>query len=260
VRWCGAPLAPGSVVRVVDPWELTSSGPVELVCFGVAGAALHAVNVALAGDEWTPLAGNRRLGAAYGARLVERLSAMHRALDVAKAELAALEAAAAELLRIAAHLERSQLATVEPLPHLSRRRAAVRRVEELLDASGDEVPSIPTLCAVAGVSERTLEYAFREQLGMTPVRFLKIRRLNRVRRGLLGAEPGASVTAIALRAGIYDLGRFAGEYRQLFGELPSQTLRRGAASSARPRHAPPEGPEDRLGARRPERGWRRELR
>jgi AraC family ethanolamine operon transcriptional activator len=104
----------------------------------------------------------------------------------------------------------------------------VRRVEEYLDAHRGEAPSIPALCSIAGVSERTLEYAFRELVGVTPVRYLKLRRLNQVRRALRAPEAGArSVTEIALRAGFYDLGRFAGEYRALFGELPSQTLAAG---------------------------------
>jgi transcriptional regulator GlxA family with amidase domain len=162
---------------------------------------------------------------------------MLRSLAPATSEPAALAAAEADLLRLAARLDlASDLAPIERLPKSSRRRAAVRRVEEYLDASADEVPSIPTLCTVARVSERTLEYAFREHLGTTPVRFLKVRRLNRVRRELLAAEPGASVTAVALRAGVYDLGRFAGEYRQLFGELPSETLRYSTARDAGRRH------------------------
>jgi AraC family ethanolamine operon transcriptional activator len=100
-------------------------------------------------------------------------------------------------------------------------------VEEYLDANPERSPAIATLCGVAGVSERTLEYAFREQLGTTPVRFLKIRRLNRIRRELLDPDASArSVAEVAWRAGIYDPGRFAGDYRELFGELPSETLRR----------------------------------
>jgi AraC family ethanolamine operon transcriptional activator len=231
-RWCGASVAPGTLLRVVEPWELSSSGSLELVSFGVGCAALDAVTVQLAGTEWAPTPGNRRSESRDGVRLVGRLTGMLRSLEAA-AEPAALAAAEADLLRLAARLDlASDLAPIERLPHPSRRRAAVRRVEDYLDASANEVPSIPTLCTVARVSERTLEYAFREHLGITPVRFLKLRRLNRVRRELLAAEPGASVTGIALGAGIYDLGRFAGEYRQLFGEVPSHTLRQSAARGA----------------------------
>jgi AraC-like DNA-binding protein len=52
-------------------------------------------------------------------------------------------------------------------------------------------------------------------------------RLNAMRRELLGAtEETLRVADLAQRHGIAHLGRFAGEYRRMFGELPSQTLRR----------------------------------
>jgi AraC-like DNA-binding protein len=43
---------------------------------------------------------------------------------------------------------------------------------------------------------------------------------------LLTAAPGDTVTAIAIQNGFADVGRFAQRYRLLFGETPSQTLRR----------------------------------
>jgi len=59
------------------------------------------------------------------------------------------------------------------------------------------------------------------------VRYLKVLRLNRVRRGLRHGTPERdTVTSVALRDRFLDLGRFACEYRQLFGESPSDTLRR----------------------------------
>jgi len=89
------------------------------------------------------------------------------------------------------------------------------------------LPTIPELCRVAGVSQRTLEYGFRDLLGVTPVRYLKLLRLNRVRRSLVRRRSeDETVTSVAVRSGFSDLGRFAGEYRQLFGERPSDTLRR----------------------------------
>jgi len=59
------------------------------------------------------------------------------------------------------------------------------------------------------------------------VRYLKLLRLNRVRRGLSRTTSGhETVTSVAVRCGFVDLGRFAVEYRKLFGESPSETLRR----------------------------------
>jgi len=108
-----------------------------------------------------------------------------------------------------------------------RRRRALRRALELLDQGGEPLPTIPELCRWAGVGQRTLEYAFRDQLGVTPVRYVKLMRLNRARRLLRCASSShETVTSIAFACGFIELGRFAGDYRRLFGESPSQTLQR----------------------------------
>jgi AraC family ethanolamine operon transcriptional activator len=109
----------------------------------------------------------------------------------------------------------------------ARRRLALRRALELLDEGSEPLPTIPELCRWAGVGQRTLEYAFRDQLGMAPVRYLKLLRLNRAHRQLRRASrPNETVTSIAYACGFIELGRFAVDYRQLFGESPSQTLKR----------------------------------
>jgi AraC family ethanolamine operon transcriptional activator len=86
---------------------------------------------------------------------------------------------------------------------------------------------VADLCLATGVSERTLRSAFRNVYGTSPNRFLKLRRLMQVRR-TLQRSPGTLVSEVATRHGFWDLGRFAGDYRTLFGETPSQTLRGGA--------------------------------
>jgi AraC family ethanolamine operon transcriptional activator len=122
------------------------------------------------------------------------------------------------------------LCSSEEEPYLQpgwRRRRALRRALERLEAEEEPTPTIPELCRWAGVSQRTLEYAFRDELGVTPVRYLKILRLNRAHRLLRQATRGTeTVTGIALACGFIELGRFAAEYRRLFGESPSQTLAR----------------------------------
>jgi AraC-like DNA-binding protein len=84
-----------------------------------------------------------------------------------------------------------------------------------------------TLSAVAGVSPRTLEYAFRENLGLSPGAFVRQLRLHALRRELLANRLGeSSVTELAYHLGFTQLGRLAGDYRRVFGELPSATLAR----------------------------------
>ena len=66
-----------------------------------------------------------------------------------------------------------------------------------------------------------------EHLGMTPHRYLWLRRMHQARRALALADAATTtVTTIATDHGFWELGRFAGEYSRIFGELPSATLRR----------------------------------
>jgi len=87
---------------------------------------------------------------------------------------------------------------------------------------------------VARVSERTLRYAFRDELNLSPLDFLRRLRLHAARRELMDAEGALPrVTDVANRQGFLELGRFAADYRRLFGEVPSTTLahRRAVAPS-----------------------------
>jgi len=86
---------------------------------------------------------------------------------------------------------------------------------------------VTDLCRAAGVSERTVEYAFRAVMALTPVAYLTRLRLHRVRLALRAAAPGSTtVTAEALNWGFWHFGEFSRAYRDCFGELPSETLRR----------------------------------
>jgi len=94
---------------------------------------------------------------------------------------------------------------------------------------GDQL-HVTDLCRVAGVSERTLENAFKEVMGMTPVAYLIRLRLHRVRKALLAASHGSTtVSAEALDWGFWHFGEFSRAYKECFGELPSDTLRRKPA-------------------------------
>lgn len=105
----------------------------------------------------------------------------------------------------------------------------VRRVEAWVDAHLFEPITLGRLCAIAGVGDRHLHCAFQAHRGQTPMQFVTTRRLGWVRLRLLEALPGDSVTQIAHDAGFVHLGRFAGRYRAVYGESPSNTLRRSVA-------------------------------
>lgn len=78
-----------------------------------------------------------------------------------------------------------------------------------------------------GVSERTMYYAFSNQLGISPYQYMLLRRLSQIRTRLLKEEkrPGI-ITRVATEAGFDHFGRMSKMYRRHFGETPTQTLRR----------------------------------
>ncbi len=108
----------------------------------------------------------------------------------------------------------------------SSRKLVVDRARDYMNSNIDEPPSILELCNNVGVSRRKLQYCFQETLGINPVAYLRALRLNAVHRELLNPNSTASVHDVAIAQGFWHLSRFANDYRQLFGELPSETLRR----------------------------------
>ena len=110
---------------------------------------------------------------------------------------------------------------------LDGRSRIVRRVEEFLRSHVSEGVSVAQLSTVAGVSERSLRNAFYDVYTTSPKRYMTLWQLHQVRRTLRSADAAAAtVTAAATCHGFYELGRFAGAYKSLFGEAPSQTLSR----------------------------------
>ena len=77
------------------------------------------------------------------------------------------------------------------------------------------------------VTPRALHHAVRSTLGMSPLDVILAFRLGHVRSELWDMRfSPASVTNAALMQDFGHLGRFSRQYSTLFGEMPSQTLRR----------------------------------
>lgn len=112
------------------------------------------------------------------------------------------------------------------LKAISMRKAVVDRAcEWMLQTSGDEALSMLEICKHVGVSRRKLNYCFQEILGMSPMKYQRITRLNRTQQALKQAQAGENVFDIASRWGFWHMGQFSQDYKRLFGELPSATLR-----------------------------------
>ncbi|MGO9302290.1 MAG: helix-turn-helix domain-containing protein, partial [Candidatus Korobacteraceae bacterium] len=111
--------------------------------------------------------------------------------------------------------------------HQFPRNQIIRTSMDFVEQCGGEYLSVEQLASAASVSERTLRDAFQQYFGVAPVQYLNRRTLHQVRRALKAADPSvATVTEIATQFGVWQLGRFARDYRVLFGELPSETLHR----------------------------------
>jgi len=101
---------------------------------------------------------------------------------------------------------------------------AARMAREYIDAHAADAPAIQDVCRAAGVSWRTLNYAFHEVFGVTPKQYLQATRLDRVRKELCRNGPAVKITEVAAEWGFWHMGKFASDYRRQFGELPSETL------------------------------------
>jgi AraC-like DNA-binding protein len=101
----------------------------------------------------------------------------------------------------------------------------VCQVEDYLREHRHRPVRLAEICRALGLSRRSLHRAFCEVFDIPPATYLRRWRLSRVRTMLAATEPGGmTVTDAALHWGFWELGRFAEQYRQVFGELPSETL------------------------------------
>jgi AraC family ethanolamine operon transcriptional activator len=117
---------------------------------------------------------------------------------------------------------RSEAASFRPVRY--QRLPIVRRVIDFMRANLGEPLMMNDLCSAARASQRALEYAFHDVCGVAPKQYLKILRLNEVRRDLKALPPDvATVTSLAHQYGFWHMGHFSSAYRQLFGETPRQT-------------------------------------
>lgn len=103
----------------------------------------------------------------------------------------------------------------------------VRAAEQYMIDHAAELPTVSEVARAVGASVRTLSGAFRAFRGYPPSAFLRRQRMQGVRSALQAARPGETVAWIASQWGYINMGEFARSYRNHFGELPSETLRRG---------------------------------
>ena len=106
--------------------------------------------------------------------------------------------------------------------------AHVRRAEEFIEAHWDQAIGIENLVEATGVGARAIFKAFQQTRGYSPMAFARMVRLRHAREMLSAPDAETSVTLVAFACGFGNLGHFARDYRQAFGERPSQTMARAA--------------------------------
>lgn len=113
-----------------------------------------------------------------------------------------------------------------------RRQRIVARARDYVLAHHDQPIMVPELCERLHVSRRTLQYCFEDVLGISPIQYLRTIRLNGARRHLRENLSGAkTVRDVAADWGFWHFSQFSSDYRKLFGQSPSQSLRQRPLSS-----------------------------
>lgn len=120
----------------------------------------------------------------------------------------------------------------------SARRQAVERAREYIRVNLTDPIRLSDLCKHAHAQARSLEYGFREIVGVSPIAYIRATRLHRARRLLRStAVRTRSISEIALDCGFWHLSQFAVDYKHLFAESPSVTFRRTQAQLPRARRS-----------------------
>jgi AraC family transcriptional regulator, ethanolamine operon transcriptional activator len=167
----------------------------------------------------------------YGRDLQSRVESLAAILRDAPDSLCSTSAIAAAKTKITEAVAAAISCNGNATMHSGRpslpRAFIVRTALNMIEEHSEEHLSVWKLSGLVGVSERTLRTAFDEYFGVGPTRYLKIRILREARKLLRTSDPfSKSVTDVAVGLGIWEFGRFSRDYKVLFGELPSETLRK----------------------------------
>ena len=231
-RWCGIDVKAGMVVVYGPGVEHTAVNP-EGMSFAFAVLAVDDLS-RVADSMQAELAGPGE-GEVFVPSPSPASVRLHEALANHCQETAQLRTSADRGSRVLASLT----SVLGRPPHNDRLgthsqyvgRRVARACIEYAETIG-RVPTIPELCMAAGVSERGLHRAFTATFGIPPSLYFRRWGLDAVRKRLLDTSESVdgAVTREAFALGFKHLGRFAGYYRQQYGESPSETLKQSLRS------------------------------
>ena len=107
-----------------------------------------------------------------------------------------------------------------------QKQLVLKKSLEILNNPESLPITVAQLCASVGTSLSTLHRTFLNEFGISPKAYIRARIFSLVRDELGHAKPGALISDVANRWGIWHMGQFAHDYRRMFGELPSDTFKR----------------------------------
>lgn len=116
-------------------------------------------------------------------------------------------------------------ADARPSPQLKNRSRVLRKALDYLAAFPREPLTVEQLCIASASSMSTLERAFGDHFGISPKRYLMLSRFSGVRHALLDSPHASSISNVANEWGFWHMGKFAADYKRIFGQLPSETTR-----------------------------------
>lgn len=124
------------------------------------------------------------------------------------------------------HAGRHQYTDALRAPAEGARLGRLAPIVEYMQAHADEPLTPQDLARVGYMSVRTLHASFQQSFGESPMAYLRRIRLDHVRAELVRSSSSeVCVTDVSMKWGFLHQSRFAQQYRERFGELPSQTLR-----------------------------------
>ena len=235
--WNGIRLHRGDLVLHMpgDRFHQRTVGPARWGLISITPRDLAAYGLALLGRELAPRVAMLLRPSARDSAELLRLHVQASRLAATRPRLLARREVRRALEQELIHALVTALATEEPAarPGAWRRRSQIMvRFEDAL-AMQDRTQALPRLCAGIGVPPRTLREYCTACLGCSPLKYVRLRRLNLARSALLKTDPAVTTVAQVARShGFSEPGRFAVAYRTLFGEPPLATLLRCRSTSA----------------------------
>lgn len=220
-----------------DTLDFRTPPGLDIVGIALDAAAFGAHTRTLEAQDWEATLAGRRVIAAPASALAPLRSLLREVFTTAERAPARLARTTVRVGLRDQILERlvGVLAASLPDPGASFtvrvRRDIVARARAFAAAHPDQPLTVSELCEALRVSRRTLQNCFQEVLAISPHQYLQALRLNGLRRALRDPAGPGSVQEAATRWGFWHLSACAAEYKRMFGELPSATLRaRGRAA------------------------------